>query len=80
MYRVLNKFSEYIHFYKTKNITSYAFLLAFKIVKSLQCILTDICTLIVNENERNNHNLRNPSEFKMQTMKTVFRSFILFKF
>ena len=72
MYRVLNKFSEYIHFYKTKkNI---------KIVKSLQCILTDICTLIVNENERNNHNLRNPSEFNMQTMKTVFRSFILFKF
>ena len=29
----------YIHFYISKNKTSYAFLLVFKIVESLQCIL-----------------------------------------
>ena len=39
MYSVLNKFSEYIYLYESKNITSYAFLLVFKIVESLQCIL-----------------------------------------
>ena len=38
MYGVLNKLSEYIYFYISKNITSYNFLLAFKIVKSLPCI------------------------------------------
>ena len=36
MYSVLNRLSE---FYISKNITSYTFLLVFKIVESLQCIL-----------------------------------------
>ena len=36
MYSVLNRLSE---FYVSKNITSYTFLLVFKIVESLQCIL-----------------------------------------
>ena len=39
MYSVLNELSEYIYMYISKNITSYSFLLAFKIVESLQCIL-----------------------------------------
>ena len=39
MYSVLNKFSEYIQFNISKNITSCAFLLVLKIIKSLQCIL-----------------------------------------
>ena len=39
MYNVLNTLSEYIYFYISKNITSYTFLLVFKIVESLQCIL-----------------------------------------
>ena len=46
MHRVLNKLSEYTYFYTLKNITSYTFLLVFKIVESLQCILnsaTPIC-------------------------------------
>ena len=36
---VLNKLSEYMWFYKSKNVTSYYLLLVFKIVKSLKCIL-----------------------------------------
>ena len=39
MYSVLNTLSESTYFYRSKNITSYTFLLAFKIVESLQCIL-----------------------------------------
>ena len=39
MYSVLNTSSEYIYFYVSKNITSFTFLLIFKIAKSFQCIL-----------------------------------------
>ena len=39
MYSVLNTLSEYTYFYISKNITLYLFLLVFKIVESLQCIL-----------------------------------------
>ena len=39
MYSVLNTLSEYTYFYISKNITSYTFLLVFKIAESLQCIL-----------------------------------------
>ena len=41
MYSGLNTPSEYtyIYFYISKNITSYTFLLDFKITESLQCIL-----------------------------------------
>ena len=39
MYSVLNALSEYTYFYISKNITLYTFLLDFKIVESLQCIL-----------------------------------------
>ena len=39
MYSVLNTLSEYTYFYISKNIISYTFLLVFKIVESLQCIL-----------------------------------------
>ena len=39
MSSVLNTFSEYKDFYKSKITASYTFLLAFKIVESLQCIL-----------------------------------------
>ena len=39
MYSVLNTLSEYTYLYISKNITSYTFLLLFKIVESLQCIL-----------------------------------------
>ena len=36
---VLNTLSDYTYFYISKKITSYTFLLVFKIVESLQCIL-----------------------------------------
>ena len=39
MSSVLSKLSKYTYFYGSKSITSYTFLLAFKIVESLQCIL-----------------------------------------
>ena len=39
VYSVLNTLSEYTHFCISKNITSYTFLLVFKIFESLQCIL-----------------------------------------
>ena len=39
MYTVLSTLSEYIYFYTSKHITSYTYLLIFKIVESLQCIL-----------------------------------------
>ena len=39
MYCVLNTISEYTYFFISKSITSYTFLFAFKIFKSLQCIL-----------------------------------------
>ena len=39
MYSLLNTLSKYTYFYISRNITSYTFLLAFKNVKSLQCIL-----------------------------------------
>ena len=38
LYSILNTLSEYTYFYILRNITLYTFLLAFKIVKSLQCI------------------------------------------
>ena len=41
MYSALNAFSEYTYFYISKNITSYTFLLAFKIAESPQCILKE---------------------------------------
>ena len=39
MYSVSNTLLEYVYFYNSKNITSYTFLIDFKIVGSLQCIL-----------------------------------------
>ena len=39
MYSVLNMLSEYSYFYISENITSYKFLLVFKIVESFQCIV-----------------------------------------
>ena len=39
MYSVLNTLSEYTYSYISKNITLYTFLLVFKIVESVQCIL-----------------------------------------
>ena len=39
MYSVLNTPSEYVYLYISRNITSHTFLLVFKIVESLQCIL-----------------------------------------
>ena len=42
MYSVLNTHSIYIYFLIWKNITSYTFLLVFKILESLQCILKAI--------------------------------------
>ena len=39
MYSVLNTLSEYTYFYIPKDITSYTFLLVFKIVESPQSIL-----------------------------------------
>ena len=39
LYCVLNTLSEYTYFFISKNITPYAFLLFFKMVESLQCIL-----------------------------------------
>ena len=38
MYNALNTPSEYTYFYISKDITSYTFLLVFKIVESLQCL------------------------------------------
>ena len=42
MHSVLNILSEYKYVYISKNIASYTFLLAFKIVETLQCILKDL--------------------------------------
>ena len=39
MYSVLNAVLEYTNFYKLESITLYTFLLVFKIVENLQCIL-----------------------------------------
>ena len=39
MYSALNTLSENAYFYISKDITLYTFLIVFKIVKSLQCIL-----------------------------------------
>ena len=39
MFSALNTLSEYVYFYISKNIISYIFYIAFKIVESLQCIL-----------------------------------------
>ena len=39
MYSVFNTLSEYTYFYISKNTTSYTFLLVFKIVEGLKCIL-----------------------------------------
>ena len=39
MYKVFENLSKYIYFRISKSITPYAFLLAFKILKSFQCIL-----------------------------------------
>ena len=39
MYSVLHTLSEYTYFFISKNIISYTFLLVFKIVESIQCIL-----------------------------------------
>ena len=41
MHSELNTLSEYTYFTYQKTITSYTFLLVFKIVESLQCILKD---------------------------------------
>ena len=41
MYSVLNTLSEYTYFYISKKITLCTFLLIFKIVESLQCILNN---------------------------------------
>ena len=41
MYSILNKLSEYLYSYISKNITSYTFVACFKIVESLQCISKD---------------------------------------
>ena len=46
MYSVLNTLSEYTYFYISKDITLYTFLLVFKIIESLQCILKEINRLI----------------------------------
>ena len=43
---VLNTRSEYTCFYISKNITSYTFLLVFKVSKSLQCILKQVGNLM----------------------------------
>ena len=45
MYSVLNTLSEYTYFCISKNITSYTFLLVFKIVESLQCIFKKVVDL-----------------------------------
>ena len=45
MYSVLNTLSEYTYFCISKNITSYTFLLVFKIVESLQCIFKNVVDL-----------------------------------
>ena len=45
MYSVLNKLSEYIYFYISKN----HYIACFKIVKSLQCILKVIINLDTNK-------------------------------
>ena len=41
-FNVLNKLSEYIYFYISKNITLYTFLLLFKIVKSFSVSLSEV--------------------------------------
>ena len=42
----LNTISEYIYVYISKNIISYTFLLVFKIVESLQCMMEIFCKKI----------------------------------
>ena len=39
VYNVLNKLSQHVYLYISTSITSYVFLLVFKIMESIQCIL-----------------------------------------
>ena len=66
--------SEYTIFYISKNITSYSFLLVFKIVESLQCILKlDNRKLLENSSQ----NLRKIATPKCGIILGVFKTFIL---
>ena len=42
MLNVLNKLSEYVYFYISKNNTLYTFLLVLKIIESLYCVLLGV--------------------------------------
>ena len=44
MCSVLNTLSEYAYFYISKGVTSHTFLLVFKVIESLQCILNTYIT------------------------------------
>ena len=76
MYSVLNRLSEYTYFYKSKNITSYTFLLVFKIDKSLQCILKDILSKYLIAQEFSKIHKKNQSNFCCHIF--IFFSFFYF--
>ena len=80
MCRVLNKLSENIYCSISQSITSYAFLLVFKIVKSLQGILkernkmTNSVNSNTNEAENQNINFTNMEDVAELPRKAKFRS------
>ena len=48
MFSILNTLSKYTHFYISKNITSYAFLLVSKIIENLLQYILKIGTIYLN--------------------------------
>ena len=67
MYNVLKTLSKYIYFYISKNINSYTFLLVFKLLKSLQCILK------VNESRYKQCGVIPPSKINFVPRLVIFR-------
>ena len=67
MYNVLKTLSKYIYFYISKDINSYTFLLVFKLLKSLQCILK------VNESRYKQYGVIPPSKIDFVPRLVIFR-------
>ena len=82
----MNTLSEYIYFYIiSKNITSYNFLLAFKIAESLSCILMMRCKTEMTYEPLRNEEIRNTTaisfnEYQKLTFTKTFCNKIQFFF
>ena len=79
MYTVLNTLSKHTYFYISKNITSYTFLLVFKIVESLQCIpnVVNKSIKILCDKQLNNiktNFVKNKKQVQSSTWRSVLES------